>query len=376
MCGATHGRATIMQYLVVLIASCVLYPSTALGDDVTTKVYGEMYFAGSASLESYLGDDPPYVVNPLPEDSGVPPEAADRLPLNSGIIDSGVNPRHPQLAGRIAEMVSFTDAGPEDTLGHGTAVAAGIMDGAQGLLYSARVTDTDERLDLDAVLSALDWMVERNVAVVNMSLGFDPREPRAAELCAKLLHFESRPDAPLFFVAAGNRGSAWLPVPAACGSALVVVVASDEPTSGRGDIVAPAPRWMGRAAYLVIDANRRIGVGDYPGALANGEEALRLDPDLAVAHQVVAVASFRLNRTPLALQHAAEAMAIDPSMTQAIYLHGLAAANLAQRETAIASLERLVALAPDYPGAAALLAFIRDESRSLPHALKDFFENN
>lgn len=364
-----------MRFFLGLAVAWSLQLSMVTGEDGTPKLHGELYGTDGVSLEAFLGDDPLYVLHPLTGALAPPRGAADQPPLDSGIIDTGINPRHPQLAGRIAEMVSFTNAGPEDTLGHGTAVAAALMSAGGGQLYSARVTDSEERVDLDAVLAAIDWMVERKVPFINMSLGFDPGEPRAVELCTKLLALESLPEPPRFFVAAGNRGPDWHPVPASCGSALVTVVATNEATSGRGDLVVSAGRWLTRAAYLVVEADRLVREGDFAGAIANGEEAARLDPTLAVAQQILAVANFRLSRTPLALEHAGKAMALDRTMTQAIFLHGLAAANLGRREIAIASLERLIAVSPEYPGAAPLLAFIRDESHALPQALKDFFEN-
>ena len=101
-----------------------------------------------------------------------------------GLIDTGINPDHAVFEGRHIELLSGRrpDAA-ESSRKHGTAVAA-LLVGAPGsrtpgLLPDAhliavdpfeRAGRSDERADAFALVAALDMLLSREVAVVNMSL--------------------------------------------------------------------------------------------------------------------------------------------------------------------------------------------------------------
>jgi subtilisin family serine protease len=138
-----------------------------------------------------------------------------------GVIDSGVDVTHPDLAPIVAAQTDFSTGTPStgevhDIIGHGTAVAsilAGTGTASEGRyrgvapgvrLVSAKVGDWE--VTESAVIAAMEWTagVER-AKVVNMSLGFpntagsDPLEAAVDEMTERY--------GTLFVVAAGNDGN-------------------------------------------------------------------------------------------------------------------------------------------------------------------------
>ncbi|MER6592568.1 S8 family serine peptidase [Micromonospora purpureochromogenes] len=135
-----------------------------------------------------------------------------------GVIDTGVDQTHPDLAGRVAAAENFT-AEPDalDRVGHGTHVAstiAGSAAASQGrhkgvapgaTLYSAKVCMV-EGCPESAILAGMTWAAEQGVKVVNMSLG-GPDSPGTDPIEAALTDLTSRYGV-LFVVSAGNSGEA------------------------------------------------------------------------------------------------------------------------------------------------------------------------
>ena len=111
-------------------------------------------------------------------------------PVRIGVIDSGADLGHPDLAGRIVASRSFVGGTAQDTRGHGTIVAGVIaagLDNGIGIaglapsaeLLVAKVVDGNDLIDVEAEVRAIKWAVERDARVINMSLGGfrDPRDP-------------------------------------------------------------------------------------------------------------------------------------------------------------------------------------------------------
>src|SRR5689334_16902516 len=97
--------------------------------------------------------------------------------LRVAVIDSGVNPRHPHIAG-IAGGVSILS--PDrieegsflDLLGHGTAVMAAIQEKAPEATYFAvKLFHGSLRTTTPALLAAIEWSLAKGVDVINLSLG-------------------------------------------------------------------------------------------------------------------------------------------------------------------------------------------------------------
>ena len=119
-------------------------------------------------------------------------ELPSLAPVRVAVVDSGVDGKHPELAGRIVGSRSFVGGSAlVDSEGHGTFVAgliaapaddgvgiAGMAPSAQLLI--AKVVRRDGTIPLDAEAKAIRWAVDRGARVVNLSLGGvrDPVDPR------------------------------------------------------------------------------------------------------------------------------------------------------------------------------------------------------
>ncbi|MCL4393574.1 MAG: S8 family peptidase [Chloroflexi bacterium] len=105
--------------------------------------------------------------------------------IKVGIVDTGIDPSHPDFAGRIALMKDFTGEGPNDNHGHGTHVA-GIVGGSgaasggkykgvapECLYYTAKVLRADGSGSTSDVIAGVEWAVQQGVQAINLSLGSD-----------------------------------------------------------------------------------------------------------------------------------------------------------------------------------------------------------
>ncbi|GAB2963290.1 S8 family serine peptidase [Micromonospora polyrhachis] len=133
------------------------------------------------------------------------------------VLDTGYDPGHPDLAGRVTTAANFTtDPDATDGSGHGTHVAATIAgSGRAGRLGGKGVAPGAELLvgkvlggsgtgDLSWVIAGMEWAVEQGARVVNVSLGaeaFEGPDP----LTEAVDTLTSRTGA-LFVVSAGNTG--------------------------------------------------------------------------------------------------------------------------------------------------------------------------
>ena len=98
-----------------------------------------------------------------------------KRPVRIGIVDSGVNSAH-QHVGNIAGGIGI---GPDarqssyvDYLGHGTAVAALIRARAPyAELFAVKIFHSNLTANLAQVLSAIDWCLDHEMDLINLSLG-------------------------------------------------------------------------------------------------------------------------------------------------------------------------------------------------------------
>ncbi|WP_157411279.1 S8 family serine peptidase [Actinoplanes rectilineatus] len=147
-------------------------------------------------------------------------QGLDGAGVTVGVVDSGVDVTHPDLAPVVTAQADFSTGTAvtgdiHDNVGHGTAVASilagtgaasdgryrGVAPGVD--LVSAKIGDWD--VTESSVIAAMEWTAgTQHATIVNMSLGFpnspgtDPLEAAVEEMTGKY--------GTLFVVASGNDG--------------------------------------------------------------------------------------------------------------------------------------------------------------------------
>lgn len=105
-------------------------------------------------------------------------------PVRIGVLDSGVCRTHPHVGRIVAGITIGPDGalpGYEDTLGHGTAVASVIHHlNPEADLIAVKIFDGKLATSLPVVIRAIDWCVEHDIQVINLSLGTLNPEYRSA----------------------------------------------------------------------------------------------------------------------------------------------------------------------------------------------------
>ena len=143
----------------------------------------------------------------------------DGSDVKVAVLDTGYDPTHPDLDGRVTTTADFTGTSPDaiDGYGHGTHVAAilggtgaasdgtrkGVAPGTD--LIIGKVLNDNGQGPADEIIAGMEWAVAQDADVINMSLGTtaasdgtDPMSQAVNEL--------TRSSDSLFVVAAGNTG--------------------------------------------------------------------------------------------------------------------------------------------------------------------------
>ncbi len=135
------------------------------------------------------------------------------------ILDSGVDKNHPVLSGKIASIKSFvTEANLPyqgfDQIGHGTHIA-GLVAGDDGIgvapqaqLFVAKVCDNHECPE-SKIYEALEWGIQNQVDVINVSLGRFVTNAIEKSAIEKLISLGIT-----VVAAAGNQGASQVTYPA------------------------------------------------------------------------------------------------------------------------------------------------------------------
>ncbi len=132
------------------------------------------------------------------------------------VLDTGIDPNHPDFAGRIAAAENFSAA--EDTVdhfGHGTHVASitagtGAASGGkykgvapEASLLNGKVLDDFGNGDFSGIIAGMEWAAAQGASVINMSLGSQQPSDGTDDL-SQAVNRISRSTGALFVVAAGN----------------------------------------------------------------------------------------------------------------------------------------------------------------------------
>ena len=135
--------------------------------------------------------------------------------ITVGVVDTGVDSSHLDLAGQVVVAQDFTGTDLRDAVGHGTHVAATIAStgaapgGYRGVAPGARIASakvcTEFGCAESAILAGMQWSAEQGAKVVNMSLGgADTPEQDVLEAAVEQLTADK---GVLFVIAAGNAGA-------------------------------------------------------------------------------------------------------------------------------------------------------------------------
>lgn len=134
--------------------------------------------------------------------------------IKVGIIDTGIELNHPDLKNNIKDYANFTTSDKRavtDENGHGTHIAGIVAAEKNGIgvvgvapeadLYIAKAFNKDGTASPDAIKNSLQWMIDRNVDVINMSFS----SPKATDEYAVYIKKAYQKGITLI-CAAGNEG--------------------------------------------------------------------------------------------------------------------------------------------------------------------------
>ncbi|CAL9675973.1 hypothetical protein SUDANB105_07886 [Streptomyces sp. enrichment culture] len=157
----------------------------------------------------------------------------DRIPpsyrahgIKVAVIDSGIATSHPDLADQVVGGMDVADnAGwSVDVIGHGTHCAGTIAGADTGTGVIGAATEAEIHAcrifpggRISALLAALDYCIEQNIDVVNLSLGTGEFSPLVAQKIAA-----ARSMGMACIAAAGNNGSDKVLFPASLDTVLTV----------------------------------------------------------------------------------------------------------------------------------------------------------
>ncbi len=155
--------------------------------------------------------------------------------VDVAVLDTGIDPSHPDLADQIAATANFVDSEDyiEDYIGHGTHVAstiAGTGAASGGLergvapdarLHVGKVLDSNGQGLESWIIAGMEWAArDQDARVVSMSLGGEPAG--ADDPMATAVDELTAETGALFVVAAGNSGPQSIGTPALADAALAV----------------------------------------------------------------------------------------------------------------------------------------------------------
>lgn len=147
--------------------------------------------------------------------------------IKVGVIDTGADINHIDLKDRIKKYKDFTGEGIYDYNGHGTHVCgiiaasknnAGITGVAPECeLYIAKTFKKDGTGEEDDIIKAINWMIDENVDVINMSFSADCYTKEYYNVIKKAYNKNI-----IMVAAAGNEGEAGIGFPAKFGETICV----------------------------------------------------------------------------------------------------------------------------------------------------------
>ena len=223
--------------------------------------------------------------------------------MRIAIVDSGVDVRHPDLAGKVVGTYNAVTGGTDvhDVVGHGTgtaSVAAAATGNGVGIagagrdssLLAVKVADVTGRIFTDDLAAGIVWAVDNGADVVNLSLG----GPTSDRLEKAAVAYAEAHDV-LVVAAAGNEGTSAKQYPAALPGVLAVGA-----TSSNGAVRAPFSSY---GSWVDLAAPGRSIVVATPGGGYEVADGTSYSAPL-VSGAAALLAAYRPGRTAAELQQA------------------------------------------------------------------------
>jgi hypothetical protein len=188
--------------------------------------------------------------------------------VHVAVIDSGIDPMHPDLAGALdlADSYNFIDKNSAvfDDIGHGTRVA-GIIgatanngEGISGVAFGCKmmsldVVDPTGIITVADVATAIEWALAHNADVINISLTFHSYSVTLDGACRDAAAMGA-----LVVAAAGNESQGNFPVyPAALEGVLGIGAVAPDGISGSG-FPPKQLQWLRRRLRPLDPVTRRV----------------------------------------------------------------------------------------------------------------------
>jgi subtilisin family serine protease len=208
------------------------------------------------------------------------------------VLDTGIDPSHPELAGRNApgadlvdgdgdatdrrdEVDSDQDGLVDEAFGHGTFVAGLVLSvSPDARILPVRILDSDGIGTAMDVARGIEIAVDRGARVVNMSFGMAVE----SDVVAELIEQASNQRGVVFVASAGNAGTSTRQYPAA-GPEVLAVAAVDSSDakadfSNHGSWVRVAAPGVGLVGPMPPDRYGRWSGTSFAAGLASGEAAV------------------------------------------------------------------------------------------------------
>ncbi|XRG77760.1 S8 family serine peptidase [Rossellomorea sp. GAMAL-10_SWC] len=179
-------------------------------------------------VEATLAESVPQIGAPTAWESGFTGKG-----VKIAVLDTGIDPNHPDLANQIDEAKSFVYGETVDDFnGHGTHVASTVLGtGAasegknkgvapEARLLVGKVLDSNGRGAFSAIIDGMEWAAHK-AKIINMSLGGGTSD--GTDPMSQAVNSLSKETGALFVIAAGNSGAVEsIGSPAAADAALTI----------------------------------------------------------------------------------------------------------------------------------------------------------
>ena len=183
--------------------------------------------------------------------------------IKISIVDTGIDPAHPDFEGRIRASRDFTGKGSvADGHGHGTHVAStaagsGAASGGkyvgiapEALIYVAKVLDDNGGGMMSDVMAGIEWAVDEGAQVINLSLGAPG--PGDGDDALSVLCDAAVEEGVVVCAAAGNSGPGARTVGPPGVARLVVTVGATDKSDGIASFSSRGPTTDGRTKPDIV----------------------------------------------------------------------------------------------------------------------------